>query len=77
MEAVDRSAEMEFLARRAALLRSGHWYKGVDEKTAQARLDTCYSCPSCIDSQNLCLECGCDVARKRWVKWWKCPRGKF
>ncbi len=72
-----RLGELAFVAMRTARLESGASFRGVSDDIAAARLEACYSCPSCIDSQNLCLECGCNVAMKRWVPWWFCKLGKF
>ncbi len=75
---IDRGLEMaSMMQRRRQDLRSGRYYKGVSDEVAKERLDTCLECPDGIDSQALCLRCGCDFMRKRWVAWWRCPAGKF
>lgn len=72
-----RETEIAFLSFRKARLEHGLAYRGVPESVAAQRLETCYGCSSCIDTQDLCVECGCNVKMKRWVPWWFCKLGKF
>lgn len=77
MEQALRVREMEFLRHRLHGLESGQAYAGVPKAVADARLAACRECEYGIDSQDLCIECGCKVSVKRWVPWWFCKRGKF
>ena len=72
-----RVSEMEFLRQRRMNLEGGAAYHGASKAVADKRLETCRECEYCVDSENLCIECGCNVAMKRWVPWWFCPLHKF
>lgn len=49
----------------------------VGRSEYRGRVAVCMECSSAINTQSLCLECGCDFIRSAWFKKWKCKLGKF
>jgi hypothetical protein len=48
-----------------------------DIKIRTIRINTCNNCDKLFKPTGTCMECGCFVAGKTWLKDAKCPLGKW
>lgn len=55
------------------------WKPGVlvGDDEYRKRIDQCLECSSAINTQSLCLECGCNFMSKAWFTQWQCKLGNF
>lgn len=61
----------------AGALKRAPVFGFVSDDERKARIETCISCPSAVDTLSLCLECGCNFIRGSRFRAWRCKKGKF